>query len=55
MAEVERNSPAAKAGIEIGDLVRALNGEAIKDSPSCAPRCSDGAGTPTKFGILRGG
>jgi serine protease Do len=56
VAEVERNSPAAKAGIEIGDLVRALNGEAIKDSRELARRVAAMApGTPTKFGILRGG
>jgi serine protease Do len=56
VAEVERNSPAAKAGLEIGDVIHAVNGEAIKDSRELARRIAAMTpGTSTKFGILRGG
>ena len=33
IADLEPHSPAAKGGIEIGDVVIAVNGEAVKDSP----------------------
>ena len=56
VAAVERNSPAAKAGIDVGDVIHAVNGEAIKDSRELARRIAAMApGTSTKFGILRGG
>jgi len=56
VAQVERSSPAAKAGIEIGDVIHAVNGEEIKDSRELARRIAAMApGASTKFGILRGG
>jgi serine protease Do len=56
VAQVERNSPAAKAGIEIADVIHAVNGEEIKDSRELARRIAAMApGASTKFGILRAG
>jgi serine protease Do len=56
VAQVERNSPATKAGIEIGDVIHAVNGEEIKDSRELARRIAAMApGASTKFGILRAG
>jgi serine protease Do len=56
VAQVEPNSPAAKAGIEIGDVINAMNGEATKDWRDLARRIAAMApGTVTKFGVLRAG
>jgi serine protease Do len=56
VAQVEPNSPAAKAGIEIGDVINAVNGEAVKDSRELARRIAAMApGTTTKFGVWRAG
>jgi serine protease Do len=56
VAQVEPNSPAAKAGIEIGDVINIVNGEAVKDSRELARRIAAMApGTVTKFGVLRAG
>ena len=43
MAEPQANGPAAKAGIESGDVITAVNGEPVKDArelpaPSAACR-----------------
>ena len=56
VAQVEPNSPAAKAGVEIGDVINIVNGEAVKDSRELARRIAAMApGTVTKFGVLRAG
>src|SRR6516165_934374 len=56
VAQVEPSSPAAKAGIEIGDVINGVNGEAMKDSRELARRIAAMApGTVTKFGVLRAG
>jgi len=56
VAQLEPNTPAAKGGIEIGDVITSVNGEAVKDSPDLARRIAAIApGTPTKFGIFRNG
>jgi serine protease Do len=56
VAQVEPNSPAAKAGIEIGDVINAVNGEAVKDSRELARRIASIApGMATRFGVSRAG
>jgi serine protease Do len=56
VAQVEPNSPAAKAGVEIGDVINSANGEATKDSPELARRIAATApGTSAKFGVVRNG
>jgi len=56
VAQVEPNSPAAKSGMEIGDVIHSVNGEAVKDSRDLARRIAAIApGTPAKFGVLRNG
>jgi serine protease Do len=56
IADLEPHSPAAKGGIEIGDVVIAVNGEAVKDSPDLARKIASIApGTSTKFGIFSDG
>ena len=56
IADLEPHSPAAKGGIEIGDVVIAVNGEGVKDSPDLARKIASIApGTSTKFGIFRNG
>ena len=56
IADLEPNSPAAKGGIEIGDVIIAVNGEAVKESRDLARRIAAIApGTSTKFGIFRNG
>ena len=56
VAQVEPGSPAAKAGIEIGDVINGVDGQAIKDSRELARRIAAMApGTVTKFGVLRAG
>ena len=56
VAQVEPNSPAAKGGVEIGDIINAMNGEVVKDFRDLARRIAAIApGTPTKFGVFRNG
>jgi len=56
VAEIEPNSPAAKGGIEIADVINSLNGEAVKDARDLARRIAAIApGTPTRLGIFRSG
>ena len=56
VAEPQRNSPAAKAGIEAGDVIVAVNGEAVKDSRDLARKISETApGTSVKLDVMRDG
>jgi putative serine protease PepD len=38
LTRVEVGSPAAQAGLQVGDLVTAINGEAVKDFTALAAR-----------------
>ncbi len=54
--EPQANSPAAKAGIEFGDVITAVNGTPVKDSRDLARQVAGIApGTSVKFDILRKG
>ncbi|HUN96918.1 MAG TPA: Do family serine endopeptidase [Bradyrhizobium sp.] len=54
--EAEPDTPAVKAGLEPGDVITAVNGNAIKDSRALAREISAMApGTSTKLDILRKG
>ncbi len=56
VAELQPNSPAAKGGIETGDVVRSVNGETVKDSRDLARRIAAIApGTSVNLGIFRNG
>ena len=56
IAELEPDAPAVKGGIEVGDVIISVNGEAVKDIRDLARRIATVApGTPTKFGIVRNG
>jgi len=56
VAEAQPDTPAAKAGIQPGDVITAVNGTAIKDSRSLAREISAmGPGSSAKLGILRKG
>src|SRR5262249_59780952 len=54
--EAKADTPAAKAGIQAGDVITAVNGNTIKDSRSLAREISAMApGTTAKLDILRKG
>src|SRR5246500_5660642 len=54
--EAKGDTPAAKAGIEAGDVITAVNGNAVKDSRSLAREISGMApGSTAKLDILRKG
>ena len=56
VARLEPNSPAGKGGIEVGDVITSVNGEAVKESRDLGRRIAPIApGTSTKFGIYRNG
>ena len=56
VAQLEPNSPAAKGGIEAGDVLTSVNGEAVKDSRDLARKMAAIApGTATNVGIFRNG
>jgi len=56
VAEVQPNAPAARAGIETGDVITSVNGEAVKDSRDLARKIAALApGTAAKLGILHNG
>jgi serine protease Do len=56
VAEPQPNSPAAKAGVQAGDVVVAVNGNDVKDSRDLARRISETApGTSVKLDIIRQG
>jgi serine protease Do len=54
--EAQPNTPAAKAGVQAGDVITAVNGNAVKDSRTLAREISAMApGTSAKLDILRKG
>jgi serine protease Do len=54
--EAKADTPAAKAGIQAGDVITAVNGNAVKDSRSLAREISSMApGSTAKLDILRKG
>ena len=56
IAQVQPASPAAAGGIEVGDVIVSVNGEAVKDSRDLAKEIATIApGTATKLGIFRNG
>ena len=53
---VEDGSPAAKAGLLVGDVITTWDGEAVKSVGSISNRLATGAvGSMVKLGVLRGG
>jgi serine protease Do len=56
VAEAQADTPAAKAGVQSGDVITAVNGNAIKDSRTLAREISGMApGSSAKLDILRNG
>ena len=56
VAQLEPNSPAAKVGIEIGDVITSVNGEAVKDSRDLARRIAAMTpGTAINVSVFRNG
>jgi serine protease Do len=56
VAQPQPNSPAAKAGIESGDVITAIDGQKVKDSHDLAIRIAQAApGTSVKLSVLRQG
>jgi len=56
VAEVEPTSPAAKAGIETGDVITSVNGEGVADSRDLARKTAAIApGSATNVGVFRNG
>ena len=57
VAEVAKNSPAAKAGLKRGDIVVAVNGYDLSDSQShamCASKASCTVGSTVSYKVQRG-
>jgi serine protease Do len=56
VAQLEPNSPAAKAGTETGDVITSVNGEAVKDSRDLARKIAAMTpGTATNVSVFRNG
>src|SRR6267378_1009542 len=56
VAEPQANGPAAKAGIQSGDIITAVNGQSIKDARELARTIGSLApGNPVKLNILHNG
>jgi serine protease Do len=56
VAEPQKDSPAAKAGIEAGDVIVSVDGEPVHDARDLARKISSMApGTEVKLGIVRKG
>ena len=56
VAEAQADTPAAKAGVQAGDVITAVNGNAIKDSRTLAREISGMTpGSTVKLDILRNG
>jgi serine protease Do len=56
VAEVTRGGPAEKAGLQIGDIVKTVNGAAVKGPTELTRRIADiGVGEHVQLGVLRNG
>lgn len=56
IAQLQPNSPAGKAGVEIGDIITVLNGEAVKNSRDLARKIAVlKPGATAKIGVFRNG
>jgi serine protease Do len=56
VAEAQADSPAQRAGVRPGDVIVAINGEALNDARSLAQRIGAMApGTSVQLGVLRNG
>jgi serine protease Do len=56
VAIAERDGPAASGGIESGDVITSMNGQAVRDARDVARRIAAIApGTSVKFGVFRNG
>jgi serine protease Do len=56
VAQLEPNSPAAKAGIETGDVITSVNGEVVKDSRDLARKIAAmRPGTATNVSVFHNG
>ncbi|EYB67437.1 peptidase S1 and S6, chymotrypsin/Hap [Deinococcus phoenicis] len=55
VVQVEDGSPAAQAGLLVGDVVLALDGEALRDPRELLERVRERAGEPLSLRVLRGG
>lgn len=56
MLGVEDGSPAAKAGLLVGDVITTWNGEAVSSVGGIASRLASGSvNANVKLGVLRGG
>ena len=56
VAEPQKDGPAAKAGIEAGDVITAVDGKAVNDARELARKIGGMApGTTVKLGVLRNG
>jgi serine protease Do len=56
VADLEQNTPAAKGGIEIGDVITSVNGEPIKELRDLSRKIAAiTPGTLAKFGVFRSG
>jgi serine protease Do len=56
VSEPQKNSPAAKAGIQSGDVITSVDGSAIHDSRELARKIGTmSPGTEVKLGVIHGG
>jgi serine protease Do len=56
IADVQKNSPGAKAGLARGDVVTSINGEPINDASELTKRIQNAApGTSAQLGLVRNG
>lgn len=52
---VNENSPAERGGMQIGDVIVAVNGQPIADHLELRTASSSNLGTPTKYTVIRNG
>ncbi|WP_295823544.1 trypsin-like peptidase domain-containing protein [uncultured Deinococcus sp.] len=55
VVQVEQDSPAGSAGVKVGDILLALDGEMIRHPRELLDRVRDRAGEPVTLRVLRGG
>ena len=56
VAEITHGGPAEKAGLQIGDIVKTVNGDPVKSSTELTRRIADiGVGEKVQVGVLRNG